>query len=677
MLPDIYTENEKSKLAKLGVKNLFDLFLHLPTRYQDKTKIDLIKDLIKDKYSQIEGKVSFVNASYTPKKNLIIVIEDATGTLQLRFLNFYPSQVKQFILGEKVRVFGIVRGQSLIKEMIHPDYEIVRKKLMLPQHLTAVYPVVAGVTQNSLVKLFKKAFHFISKNNVVIDYFSELNIQRNLPNLVESIKSLHMPVNKDEVHQNIYRNKLVYDELLALQLFFRGLYHHKKNFLAKSINMHNDIYNLFISTLQFELTSKQKISYLEIMKDLKQNSPMNRLLQGDVGCGKTIVATLVAIQTIKNGFQVAFMAPTEILAEQHYINLKKWLNPLKITVGFLSGSISSKEKKVINENIMKGNIDLLVGTHALIQDKVRFKSLALYIIDEQHRFGVQQRVAIRANNKINKKYQAHQLMMSATPIPRTLSMSYFADMDISVIDELPPGRQKIKTKLISDSRRKEFLSIIEAHCKEGNQVYWVCPLIEESETLQLETVENTFEEVSSFFASLKVGLIHGRMKSKEKESTMHKFKIGEIKILVATTVIEVGVDVPNATMMIIENAERMGLSQLHQLRGRVGRGKKESACILFYGKKLSNIAKDRLKVIYDNLDGFKISEEDLKLRGPGEFLGLKQSGLPELKIANISEDRDLLKIAKEDAEILINKRHDGIQPHLQRWLSNYQDITRT
>ena len=356
MLPDIYTENEKSKLARLGVKNLFDLFLHLPTRYQDKTKIDLIKDLIKDKYSQIEGKVSFVNASYTPKKNLIIVIEDATGTLQLRFLNFYPSQVKQFILGEKVRVFGIVRGQSLIKEMIHPDYEIVRKKLMLPQHLTPVYPVVAGVTQNSLVKLFKKAFHFISKNNVVIDYFSELNIQRNLPNLVESIKSLHMPVKKDEVHQNIYRNKLVYDELLALQLFFRGLYHHKKNFLAKSINMHNDIYNLFISTLQFELTSKQKISYLEIMKDLKQNSPMNRLLQGDVGCGKTIVATLVAIQTIKNGFQVAFMAPTEILAEQHYINLKKWLNPLKITVGFLSGSISSKEKKVINENIMKGNM---------------------------------------------------------------------------------------------------------------------------------------------------------------------------------------------------------------------------------------------------------------------------------------------------------------------------------
>ena len=371
------------------------------------------------------------------------------------------------------------------------------------------------------------------------------------------------------------------------------------------------------------------------------------------------------------------MAPTEILAEQHYNNLKQWLYPLKISVGFLSGSISKKEKLFVTEMVMQGNIDLLVGTHALIQDNVRFKSLALYIIDEQHRFGVEQRLSIRTKNKIDKKYQAHQLMMSATPIPRTLSMSYFADMDISTINELPPGRQKIKTKLIADSRRREFLSIIHSHCKEGNQLYWVCPLIEESEKLQLETVENTFKDVTSSFASLKVGLIHGRMKSKEKESIMHKFKIGDLHILVATTVIEVGVDVPNATMMIIENAERMGLSQLHQLRGRVGRGAKESTCILLYGKKLSNIAKDRLKVIYENLDGFKISEEDLRLRGPGEFLGLKQSGLPTLKIADINKDKTLLDMAKEDAENLINEKHNKIESHLQRWISNYQEITRT
>ena len=421
----------------------------------------------------------------------------------------------------------------------------------------------------------------------------------------------------------------------------------------------------------------QKKTYLEIMEDIKQTSPMNRLLQGDVGCGKTIVATLAAIQTIKNGYQAALMAPTEILAEQHYNNLKKWLDPLKISVGFLSGSISKKEKLFVTEMVMQGNIDLLVGTHALIQDNVRFKSLALYIIDEQHRFGVEQRLSIRTKNKIDKKYQAHQLMMSATPIPRTLSMSYFADMDISTINELPPGRQTIRTKLIADSRRTEFLSIIQSHCKEGNQVYWVCPLIEESEKLQLETVENTYKEVSSSFAPLTVDLIHGRMKSKEKESIMHKFKIGDLQILVATTVIEVGVDVPNATMMIIENAERMGLSQLHQLRGRVGRGSKESTCILLYGKKLSNIAKDRLKVIYENIDGFKISEEDLKLRGPGEFLGLKQSGLPALKIADINKDKTLLDYAKDDAEDLINKNHNAIESHLQRWISNYQEITRT
>jgi ATP-dependent DNA helicase RecG len=677
LLPDIYTENEKSKLKKIGITSLFDLFLYLPTKYQDRTKVDQIKDLNRDKYHQIEGEVSFVNASYRPRKNLIVMIDDATGTLQLRFLNFYPSQIKQFSLGEKIRVYGIVKEQSFIREMIHPEYEIIKIQKTLPKHLTAVYPLVSGVTQKAILKLVKKAFKFIAEKNIIIDYFHELNKERNLPNLIESISMLHMPDKKSIENNDIYRNKLAYDELLAHQLFFRGLYHKKKNFLAKSISENEGIYNSFILSLPFELTNTQKKTYLEIMRDLKQKSPMNRLLQGDVGCGKTIVATLAAIQTIKNGYQAAVMAPTEILAEQHYRNLKKWLDPLKISVGFLSGSISKKEKALVTKMVMQGDIDLLVGTHALIQDNVRFKSLALYIIDEQHRFGVEQRLSIRTKNKIDKKYQAHQLMMSATPIPRTLSMSYFADMDISTINELPPGRQKIKTKLIADSRRREFLSIIHSHCKEGNQLYWVCPLIEESEKLQLETVENTFKDVTSSFASLKVGLIHGRMKSKEKESIMHKFKIGDLHILVATTVIEVGVDVPNATMMIIENAERMGLSQLHQLRGRVGRGAKESTCILLYGKKLSNIAKDRLKVIYENLDGFKISEEDLRLRGPGEFLGLKQSGLPSLKIADINKDKTLLDKAKDDAEDLINKNHNEIESHLQRWISNYQEITRT
>ncbi len=677
MFSDIYTDNEKAKLRKLGIKNLFDVFLHLPSRYQDRTKIDVIKDLSIEKYYQVEGKIIFTNVSYRPRKNLIIVIEDITGTLQLRFLNFYPSQIKQFIVGKKIRVYGTINSKALVKEMIHPEYEAVNDNSSLPEHLTSVYPLVSGITQKALLKLIKKAFNFIEKNKVVIDYFPGLNKQRNLPNLTSALKMLHLPEKANNLSDNVYRNKLAYDELLAHQLFFRGFYHHKKNFLAKSIISNDSIYKLFISSLKFDLTSKQKSSYFEIMNDLKQSSPMNRLLQGDVGCGKTIVATLAALQTIKNGFQVAFMAPTEILAEQHYLNLKEWLEPLKISVAFLSGSVLANEKENIKKHIMQGDIDLLIGTHALIQDNVKFKYLALYIIDEQHRFGVEQRLSMRVKNTIDSQYQAHQLMMSATPIPRTLSMSYFADMDISTIDELPPGRQKIKTKLIADSRRQEFLSIIERHCKEGNQVYWVCPLIEESETLQLETVENTFAEITSMLSYIKVGLIHGRMKSKEKEIIMQKFKSGDIQILVATTVIEVGVDIPNATMMIIENAERMGLSQLHQLRGRVGRGSKESACILFYGKKLSNVAKDRLKVIYDNSDGFKISEADLKLRGPGEFLGLKQSGLPSLKIADINQDKYLLEAAKEDADSLINENHKNIQSHLQRWISNYQEITRT
>lgn len=675
MLPDIYTNNEKAKLKKLGIRNIFDLFLHFPTKYQDKTRIDNINDLNTDEFYQIQGEITFANVSYRPRKNLIVVIEDSTGSIQLRFLNFYPSQVKQLILGEKIRAYGAVKSKSLIKEMIHPEYEVVKEGTTIQKYLTPVYPLVSGVTQKALIKMIKKSFKYVEENIEFEDHFPSLNEQRKFPDLVNAFTALHFP-KKDHLTDHMYRDKIAYDELLAHQLFFRGLYHQKKNFQAKTIKSNDKVYQSFISSLKFDLTIDQKNSYKEIMTDLGKSAPMNRLLQGDVGCGKTIVATLAALQTIMNGFQVAFMAPTEILAEQHFVNLKEWLEPLKISVAFLSGSISKKDKDNIYTHISQGDIDILVGTHALIQDQVRFKSLALYVIDEQHRFGVEQRICMRARNLIDKKYQAHQLMMSATPIPRTLSMSYFADMDISTIRKLPPGRQKIKTKLISDSRRKEFLSVIKQHCEKGDQIYWVCPLIEESETLQLETVQNTFKELELFFTGIKIGLIHGRMKPSEKENIMQKFKNKNLQILVATTVIEVGVDVPNATMMIIENAERMGLSQLHQLRGRVGRGSRESVCILFYGKRLSSLAKERLKVIYDNTDGFKISEEDLKLRGPGEFLGLKQSGLPSLKIADINKDQYLLNIAKNDAEDLIKKKDKGIKPHLQRWISNYLEITR-
>lgn len=677
MLDSLFTENQISKLRKLGIKSLFDLLLHLPLKYLDKTQVDLIQDISPGGSYQIQGKVTYVKTAYQPRKNLTVVIEDATGSLQLRFLNFYSSQSRQFSEGVIVRAYGEVNPKSLIKEMIHPDYEIIVTDKPLPKCLTPIYALTRGLGQKLILNFVKKAFDQIAKKDALLDHFPELNIKRNLPDLTKSLRELHMPSSTKSEDIDPYRKKLIYDELLAHQLFFRGLYHQQKNYIAKKIIFDRSLHDAFVSSLEFTLTGQQENCFNEIMSDLGCSFPMNRLLQGDVGSGKTVVATMAALQAIKNGGQVGFMAPTEILAEQHYIKLRDWLNPLNISVEFLSGSISAPEKKIIYERLVEGRIDLLVGTHALIQDKVRFKSLALYIIDEQHRFGVEQRLQIRSNNKTRAHEEAHQLMMSATPIPRTLSMSYFADMDISTINELPPGRQPIKTKLISDSRRNDLLTIIQKHCNEGNQVYWVCPLIEESEVLQLETVENTFQQLSSFFKSQTIALIHGKMKQREKETIMQTFKAGHTQILVATTVIEVGVDVPNATMMIIENAERMGLSQLHQLRGRVGRGSKQSTCILFYGKKLTDTAKDRLRIIYENTDGFKISEEDLKLRGPGEFLGLKQSGLPSLKIANINKDDDLLALAKSDAEYLLTTKHNDIQSHLQRWISDYQEITRT
>jgi ATP-dependent DNA helicase RecG len=404
---------------------------------------------------------------------------------------------------------------------------------------------------------------------------------------------------------------------------------------------------------------------------------MYRLLQGDVGSGKTVVATMAALQAINSGFQVAFMAPTEILAEQHYEKLFSWLTKLGIKVELLTGSMKPKLKDKSYERIKSGEANLIVGTHALIQEKVEFKFIGFYIIDEQHRFGVKQRLTLRKQSASNKDFEPHQLMMSATPIPRTLAMSYFADMDISIINELPPGRKSITTKVFSNEKRNEILDTINQHCLNGNQVYWVCPLIEESETLQLETAEQTFRDLSNYFVKHKVGLIHGRLAANDKKEIMEEFKKNKIKIIVATTVIEVGVDVPNATLMVIENAERMGLSQLHQLRGRIGRGDKKSICIMLYQKKLSDLAKRRLKVIYENIDGFKIAEEDLRLRGPGELLGLRQSGLPSLRIADLERDQELLDIAKTDADFLLETSPKDVLMHINRWHRNYQDVGRS
>ena len=678
----LFTEIQSKKLKKLDILNSLDLLLHLPYRYIDETKIDLIKNIRPGSMYQIEVKIISIEASYRPRKNLTVYVQDVTGDLKLRFINFYPSQIKQFEEGKILRVYGEVRSNSFLFEMVHPQYEFISIDTPLKNFYTPVYPVTEGLSQKLIFKLVQKVFEQENLDEQYPDYFGNLYRERSLPSLLEALKLIHKPKKEyikklfDE-KKSIFHQRVIYDELLAHQFFFRGKYHENKSYKSKPIQYSDSIQQKFLNNLEFKLTKQQQSVFLEIRNDLHQSYPMYRLLQGDVGSGKTVVSAMAALQAINSGFQVAFMAPTEILAEQHFEKLTSWLTKLGIHVELLTGSMSSKLKDKSYEKIKSGEAKLIVGTHALIQEKVDFKFIGFYIIDEQHRFGVKQRLSLRKKSESNKDFEPHQLMMSATPIPRTLAMSYFADMDISIINEMPPGRQSIKTKMFSSEKRDQILDTINQNCLNGNQVYWVCPLIEESETLQLETAEQTFRDLSNYFVKHKVGLIHGRLAANDKKEIMEEFKKNKIKIIVATTVIEVGVDVPNATLMVIENAERMGLSQLHQLRGRIGRGDKKSICIMLYQKKLSDLAKRRLKVIYENIDGFKIAEEDLRLRGPGELLGLRQSGLPSLRIADLERDQELLDIAKKDADFLLETSPKDVLMHINRWHRNYQDVGRS
>ena len=677
----IFTEIQSKKLKKLGILNSLDLLLHIPIRYLDETKIDLIKDIRPGSMYQIEAKIISIEVSYRPRKNLTVYVQDVSGDLKLRFINFYPSQIKQFEEGKNLRVYGEIKSNSFLFEMIHPQYELISIDTPLKDFYTPVYPATEGLSQKLIFKLVQKVFKQETLNEQYPEYFGNLYQEKNLPSLLEALKSIHKPRKEYEKKlfdekKSIFHQRVIYDELLAHQFFFRGKYYENKSYKSKPILYSDIIQKNFLNNLEFKLTNQQQLVFLEIKNDLSQSYPMYRLLQGDVGSGKTVVAVMAALQAINSGFQVVFMAPTEILAEQHFEKLNSWLTPLSIHVELLTGSMKPKLKKISYEKIKSGEAKLIVGTHALIQEKVDYKNIGFYIIDEQHRFGVRQRVALKKKSESNKDFEPHQLMMSATPIPRTLAMNYFADMDISIINEMPPGRKSIITKIFSSEKRNQILDTINQNCLSGNQVYWVCPLIEESETLQLETAEQTFQDLSNYFVNHKVGLIHGRLPSNEKKEIMEEFKKNIIKIIVATTVIEVGVDVPNATLMVIENAERMGLSQLHQLRGRIGRGDKKSICILLYQKKLSDIAKRRLKIIYENIDGFKIAEEDLKLRGPGELLGLRQSGLPSLRIADLDRDQELLSIAKSDADLLLQKSPKDVLMHINRWHRDYQDVGR-
>ncbi|MBR6027058.1 MAG: ATP-dependent DNA helicase RecG [Neisseriaceae bacterium] len=658
------------KLAKLNLKTAWDLVLHLPLRYEDETHLTPMADIRIGEQCMVAGEVKHQEVIIRHRRQLVVRLEDDGGhVLFLRFIHFYPSQQKQLEVGKKVHVVGEVRAGFWGMEMIHPKIYDAEKK-SLSETLTPIYPTVSGLNQSTLRRIIATALEQIDLQ----DSLPETIINKlNLPSFADAVRILHAP--PPEYSQSQLNNgsfpawqRLKFDELLAQQLSMQLA--RKMRVASSAIPLSGDasLCNQLLNQLPFSLTSAQEKCYREIKNDMKQSHPMHRLLQGDVGSGKTIVATLAGLTALEAGFQVAMMAPTEILAEQHYNKLSQWLKPLNISVLHLCGSLKKKEKEQIKQAISNGEARFIVGTHALFQDDVVFERLGLAIVDEQHRFGVAQRLALK-----NKGQSIHQLMMSATPIPRTLAMSFFADLDVSVIDSLPPNRTPITTRLINSVRRNDVENYVRKIVAQGRQAYWVCPLIEESETLQLKTATETFDTLQQTFPELSIGLVHGRMKAAEKAEVMSKFVSGSLSILVATTVIEVGVDVPNAVLMVIEHAERMGLSQLHQLRGRVGRGSGKSTCVLMFAEPLSEIAKARLKIIYENTDGFEIARQDLNLRGPGEFLGARQSGVPLLRFANLQEDLHLLESARDYATQMIRENSPYIQTHLMRWLPNREE----
>jgi ATP-dependent DNA helicase RecG len=664
-------------LHKLGISDVQGLLLHLPLRYVDETHITSVRELRLGEQAQVEGEIIHLEVSYKPRKSLIARLSDGTGDIFLRFLNFYPSQIAALKEGTRIRALGEIRHGYFGYEMVHPKTRSVRETTAFKETLTPVYPTTAGLSQPSIRKWVTWALNHGDLSEILPQEI----YPNGMPSFAKSLQYLHNPppsINLQtlEDRTNPAWQRLAFDELLAQQLSMREHYAKRRELGAPQLKRSQTLVAQLLQTLPFGLTDAQQRVVKEISEDLTRPYPMQRLLQGDVGSGKTIVATIAALQAIENGYQVAIMAPTEILAEQHYKKMLYWLAPLNIQVAWLSGSQGKKDRASSLEMIASGEAQLAVGTHALFQSQVQFKKLGLVVVDEQHRFGVEQRLSLRQKGQSDQVSAPHQLMMSATPIPRTLSMSYFADLDVSIIDQLPPGRTPISTKLVSDSRRDEIVERVRVACIQGAQAYWVCPLIEESEVLQLQTALDTYEHLKETFPDLRVGLVHGRMKSAEKQAVMAEFSAGDIQLLVATTVIEVGVDVPNASLMVIEHAERMGLSQLHQLRGRVGRGAAKSACILIYQTPLSETARARLKIIYESSDGFEIAQADLHLRGPGEFLGIRQSGTPMLKIADLERDVELLEKAQALAERLLTKYPEASQQHLNRWLSRGGELVK-
>jgi ATP-dependent DNA helicase RecG len=676
------TTTIESKLAKLGLRTDMDLVLHLPMRYEDETQIVPIREacLRGGQVAQVEGVVVKNEITYKPRKQLLVSIADETSDIQLRFMNFYGSQVKQLAEGTRVRARGEVRHGFFGAEMVHPNYKVVNEGAPLPNSLTPVYPAGEGLSQTVLRRAIADAMKRVDWTDTVPP---TVRSRLHLAEFQPAVRLLHYPPPDVDEHALTERthpawNRVKFDELLAQQLSLKRAQQARREKGAPPLTAVGDLSEAFLKGLPFQLTNAQQRVVKEIRADLREDYPMQRLLQGDVGSGKTVVAALAAAQAIDSGYQAALMAPTEILAEQHFRKIAAWMEPLGVKVAWLTGSLKKKEKQAASELVESGEAQLVVGTHALIQDTVQFAKLGIVIVDEQHRFGVGQRLTLR--NKGSEGLVPHQLMMSATPIPRTLAMTYYADLEVSIIDELPPGRSPIVTRAIDQNRRDEVIERVHAAALEGRQVYWVCPLIEESEALQLQTATETYETLAEALPDLVVGLVHGRMKPAEKQVIMDAFSHGEVHVLVATTVIEVGVDVPNASLMVIEHAERFGLSQLHQLRGRVGRGQAASVCLLLYQSPLGPVAKQRLMTMRETTDGFEIARRDLEIRGPGEFLGARQSGQAMLRFANLETDQWIVEQARDVAAWLLGEgtleAEAIVDAHLSRWLGGREEFLK-
>ena len=665
------------RLARLGLSTDMALVLHLPMRYEDETRVYSLHEagLMHGHTVQVEGIVTSCDVQYRPRRQLVAKIDEDGAELVLRFLNFYGSQAAQMAVGKRLRVRGEMRHGFFGNEMVHPIVKAVEEGAPLPQVLTPVYPAGEGLSQTLLRKAIAAAMTRADWSDTLPD---ALRQSLDLIPFEDAVRLLHNPpadVDENALMERTHPawTRMKFDELLAQQLSMKRAQAARRQQGAPMLATVGSLSQAFKLALPFALTAAQHRVLDEIRSDLCAPYPMQRLLQGDVGSGKTIVAALAAAQAIDSGFQATLMAPTEILAEQHFRKIAAWMEPLGVEVAWLTGSLKKRDKEAARERIESGAAKLVIGTHALIQEDVTFARLGLVIVDEQHRFGVAQRLTLR-----NKGVDSvpHQLMMSATPIPRTLAMTYYADLEVSVIDELPPGRTPIVTRLIDQDRRDEVIARVHAAALDGKQIYWVCPLIEESETLQLQTATDTYAALTAALPDLQIGLVHGRLKTQEKQQVMDAFARGELQVLVATTVIEVGVDVPNASLMVIEHAERFGLSQLHQLRGRVGRGAAASVCLLLFQSPLGMIAKQRLGIMREITDGFEIARRDLEIRGPGEFLGARQSGQAMLRFADLETDQWLVEQARNLAQRLLHENTAVADAHLARWLGSREDFLR-